>query len=159
MLRQLQPAPEGAMTAHTKPYPFVDRLIEMFGDWLKHRREITEMCQFDAAEFGRIAHDLGVTSSDLDELVRQGPHKVEELPQLLKILGIDEAAIARAQPLVMRDLERVCALCRHKSECDHDIADGTLAEHYEAYCGNKVTLDALEQEAHRDHGAPAAPRH
>ena len=49
------------------------------------------MCQFDAAEFGRIAHDLGVTSSDLDELVRQGPHKVDELPVLLKALGIDEA--------------------------------------------------------------------
>jgi hypothetical protein len=34
-----------------------------------------------------------------------------------------------------------------------------LKEHYEAYCGNKVTLDALEQEAHRDHDAPTAPRH
>ena len=55
------------MTAHTHSYPLVDKLIERFADWLKHRREITEMCQFDAAEFGRIAHDLGVTSSDLDE--------------------------------------------------------------------------------------------
>ena len=82
-------------------------------------------------------------------LVRQGPHKVEELPVLLKALGIDEEAIGRAQPLVMRDLERVCALCRHKKECDHDIADGSLTQHYEAYCGNKVTLDALEQDAHR----------
>ena len=91
--------------------------------------------------------------------MRQGPHKVEELPQLLKVLGIDEDALARAQPLVMRDLERVCALCRHKSECDHDIAEGSLAEHYEAYCGNKVTLDALEREAHRDHPASPAPRH
>jgi hypothetical protein len=138
---------EGVMP-HTTPYPFVDRLIGVFADWLKHRQEITEMCQFDAAEFGRIAHDLGVTSTDLDELVRQGPHKVEELPVLLKTLGINEDAIARAQPLVMRDMERVCALCRHKKECDHDIADGSLAQHYEAYCGNKVTLDALEQEAH-----------
>ena len=137
------------MTAHTKPYPFVDRVIEMFGDWLKHRHEITEMCQFDAQEFGRIAHDLGVTSSELDELVRQGPHKIEELPLLLKALGIDEAAIARAQPLVLRDMERVCALCKHKSECDHDIADGTLVQHYESYCGNAVTIDALEQEAHQ----------
>ncbi|WP_322515419.1 hypothetical protein SR870_20900 [Rhodopseudomonas palustris] len=134
------------MPAHSRPYPFVDRLIETFAEWLKHRRDVSEMCQFDAAEFSRIAHDLGVTSTDLDELVRQGPHKVEELPQLLKALGISEEAIARTQPLVMRDLERVCALCRHKSECDHDIADGSLAEHYQAYCANKVTLDALAEE-------------
>ncbi|HEY0331304.1 MAG TPA: hypothetical protein VGC77_19655 [Rhodopseudomonas sp.] len=136
------------MPAHTKPYPFVDKLIEMFGDWLKHRQEISEMCQFDAAEFGRIAHDLGVTTSDLDELVRQGPHKIDELPYLLKALGIDEDALARAQPLVLRDLERVCALCKHKSACDHDIADGTLKQHYESYCGNAVTLVALEQDTH-----------
>ncbi|KIZ47915.1 MULTISPECIES: hypothetical protein [Rhodopseudomonas] len=145
------------MTAHTKPQMFFERLTEMFADWLRHRREISEMCQFDAAEYSRIAHDLGVTASDLDDLVRQGPHQVEELPQLLKVLGIDEHALARAQPLVMRDLERVCALCRHKSECDHDIADGSLAEHYESYCGNKVTLNALEAEAHRDQ--PVPPRH
>lgn len=145
------------MPAHTRPYPFVDRLIDTFAAWLKHRREVTEMCQFDAAEFSRIAHDLGVTSSDLDELVRQGPHKVEELPQLLKALGIDEDAIARTQPLVLRDLERVCALCRHKAECDHDIADGSLAEHYQAYCANKVTLDALGNDVHV--AAPSTARH
>jgi len=145
------------MPAHTRPYPLVDRLIETFADWLKHRRDVSEMCQFDAAEFGRIAHDLGVTSTDLDELVRQGPHKVEELPQLLKALGISEDAIARTQPLVMRDLERVCALCRHKSECDHDIADGSLVDHYQAYCANKVTLDALAEELHSI--PPANARH
>ncbi len=144
------------MTAHSKPYPFVDRVIEVFGDWLKHRREVTEMCQFDGAEFGRIAHDLGITSADLDELVRQGPHKIEELPYLLKTLGIDEHALARAQPLVMRDMERVCALCRHKGECDHDIADGTLAQHYEAYCGNAATIDALEVETNRNGPTPTA---
>jgi hypothetical protein len=130
-------------------------MIEMFGDWLKHRHEITEMCQFDNQEFGRIAHDLGVTSAELDSLVRLGPHKIEELPVLLKALGIDEDAIARAQPLVLRDMERVCALCRHKSECDHDIADGTLAQHYEAYCGNAPTIDALEQGARQEADAIA----
>jgi hypothetical protein len=141
------------MTAHT--YPLVSRMVEMFGDWLKHRHEITEMCQFDNQEFGRIAHDLGVTPSELDSLVRLGPHKIEELPVLLKALGIDEDAIARAQPLVLRDMERVCALCRHKSECDHDIADGTLAQHYEAYCGNASTIDALEQGARQEADAIA----
>jgi hypothetical protein len=136
-------AAEGAMTPEFKPYPVVDTLIDMLGDWLKHRHEIKEMCDCDAGEFARIAHDLGVSSGDLDALVRQGPHAADELPKLLKALGIDEKAIARTQPLVLRDMERVCAACRHKLQCEHDLATGTSPQSYEEYCGNASTIDAL----------------
>ncbi len=71
-----------------KPYPIVDKLINMFDNWLKHRQEISEMREFDAGEFARIAHELGVTPDDLDTLVRRGPHAIEELPKLLTALGI-----------------------------------------------------------------------
>ncbi len=43
------------MTAQDKPYPVVELLIETFGDWLKHRRELNEMRQMDPADFDRIA--------------------------------------------------------------------------------------------------------
>ena len=33
------------MTAQTKPYPAVTALIDTFADWLKHRRELSEMVQ------------------------------------------------------------------------------------------------------------------
>jgi hypothetical protein len=68
----------------------------MFGEWLKHRREIREMRELDASEFTRIAHELCVTPGDLDTFVRQGPHATDELPKLLKALGIDEKTLARA---------------------------------------------------------------
>jgi hypothetical protein len=133
------------MTAESKPYPRVEFLINSFADWLKHRRELHEMRQMDRSEFDRIAGDLRVTPDDLEELVRQGPHAADELPKMLKALGINEASLARAQPLVLRDMERVCAMCNHKRECDRDLSAGTAAQHYEAYCGNAPTLDRLGQ--------------
>ena len=130
------------MTTQEHPYPRVEYLINHFADWLKHRRELNEMRQLDRTDFNRIAADLEVTPGDLDELVRRGPHASDELPVMLKALGIDEAALERTQPLVLRDMERVCALCRHKARCDHDLVAGTAAEHYQGYCPNAPTIKA-----------------
>ena len=129
----------------TKPYPHVDNLISGFADWLKHRRELNEMRQLDRVEFDRIANDLRVSPDDLDELVRHGPHAADELPQMLKALGIDENSLAASQPLLLRDMERVCALCDHKRQCDHDLAEGTAAEHYREYCLNAPTIEQLDK--------------
>ena len=135
------------MTVQDHPYPRVELLINTFGDWLKHRRELNEIRQMDRSDFDRIAGDLQVSPADLDELVRKGPHAADELPKLLKALSIDEAGLARTQPLVLRDMERVCALCHSKTQCDHDLAAGTSAEHYEGYCLNAPTIELL------NHGA------
>jgi transcriptional regulator with XRE-family HTH domain len=133
------------MTAQDHAYARVELLIDIFGDWLKHRRELSEIRQLDRSDFDRIAGDLRVSPADLDELVRKGPHAADELPKLLKALGIDQADLARTQPLVLRDMERVCALCHSKRQCDRDLAAGTSAEHYEGYCLNAPAIDVLNQ--------------
>ena len=132
-----------------KPYSIVERLTHTFGDWLKHRQELSEMRQLNTSEFDRIASDLRVSPADLNELVRHGPHAADELPKLLKALGIDEADLARVEPLVLHDMERVCALCEHKRECDRDLAAGTAAVHYEGYCLNAPTIENLGHEANK----------
>ena len=121
------------MTAQSKAYSVVEGLVSTFNDWLRHRRELNELRQLNTSEFDRIAGELRVSPGDLNELIRQGPHAADELPKLLKVLGIDEDALARSQPLVLRDMERVCALCANKGECDRDLAAGTSAEHYKGY--------------------------
>jgi hypothetical protein len=126
-----------------KPHSVVERLTHTFSDWLKHRQELNEMRQLNTSEFDRIASDLRVSPADLNELVRHGPHAADELPKLLKTLGIDEADLARIEPLVLHDMERVCALCQHKGECDRDLAAGTSAEHYQGYCLNAPTIEQL----------------
>ena len=132
-----------AVTHEMKSYAVVDAIIDIFASWLKHRREVDESCNCDSDEFSRIAHDLGVTPGELQSLVRKGPHAHDELPKMLQALGIDQSALAKTQPLVLRDMERTCAQCDHKRQCDQDLAAGKATEHYEEYCGNALTIDAL----------------
>ena len=131
------------MTVQEKPYPVVNLVVDTFGEWLKHRRGLREMREMDAANLGQIASELRMTSADLEALVRQGPHAADELPKMLTALGIDQDALARTEPLVLRDMERVCAMCNHKRQCDRDLAAGTAAAHYEEYCANAPTIDGL----------------
>ena len=131
------------MTALDKPHTVVEQLTHTFSDWLKHRQELNEMRQLNTSEFDRIANDLRVSPADLNELVRHGPHAADELPKLLNALGIDQEALARVEPMVLHDMERVCALCAHKRECDRDLAAGTSPEHYKGYCLNAPTIEQL----------------
>ena len=137
------------MTVQEKPYPVVDLVIETFGDWLKHRRELKEMREMDDASFNQIAGDLRISSADLAALVRQGPHAADELPKMLRALGIDQADLARTETLVLRDMERVCSLCCHKRRCGHALATGTAAAHYEEFCANAPTIDGLGKAANQ----------
>ena len=131
------------MTAQSKPFHPVDMLVNTFSDWLKQRRELNELRQLNTVEFDRIASELRVSPGDLNELVRQGPHAADELPQMLKALGIDEEALARTQPLVLRDMERVCAMCHQNGDASREFAAGTAAGHYQEICPNAPTIDLL----------------
>lgn len=108
------------MSTASRPYPIVQDLIESFAAWLKHRREMNEMRQLDRADFDRIAQDLRIAPDDLEELVRHGKHAADELPRMLEQLGISADRLGRAQPLLLRDMERVCSLCNQKGQCDRD---------------------------------------
>jgi hypothetical protein len=136
------------MATDMKSYPVVDTLIDMFSAWLVHAREVAEVCKLDSAEFEHIAHDLSVTSGDLEALVRKGVHAADELPKMLDMLGIDRAALERTQPVVMREMNHVCAMCVDKRRCDRELASGTAAHHYRAFCGNASMLDAVKNGVH-----------
>lgn len=101
----------------------------------------------DSGDFARIAQDLCVSPAELDEVIRQGPHASDELPRLLKQLGIDQATLSRTQPVLQRDMVRVCASCQQKARCNHDLDAGTLARHYEEYCPNAPAIEELDKRA------------
>jgi len=133
------------MNTASRPYPIVQDLIESFAGWLKHRRELNELRQLDRFDFVRIANDLRIAPDDLEDLVRHGRHAADELPKMLEQLGISEERLGQVQPLLLRDMERVCSLCQHKARCDRDLADGTAAENYHGYCGNAATMESLDR--------------
>ena len=131
------------MATRTKTHPIVESAIKLFGDWLKHQQEMRELRDMNSADFARIARDLCVSPAELDAVVRQGPHASDELPRLLKSLGIDETTLSRTQPVLQRDMARVCASCRQKVLCDHDLDAGTSAQRYVEYCPNAPAIDEL----------------
>ena len=133
------------MATQIKTYPLVESAINLFGNWLKQRQEIRELREINSGDFARIAQDLGVTPAELESFVRRGPHASDELPRLLKSLGIDEATLSRTQPLLERDMIRVCAACQQKARCNYDLDEGTSAQHYEEYCPNTPAIDELGQ--------------
>lgn len=135
------------MSVQESPPSVFERLINTFHAWLNRQQQLNEIRRLSPAEFDRVAHDLQISVADLTELVNQGPHAADELPKLLSALGINAADLARIEPAILHDMERVCALCNHKRECDHDLAAGTSAEHYQQYCANTPTIAGLDKTA------------
>lgn len=91
----------------------------------------------------RIAADIGVPSTELRALAAKGPNAAILLEKLLSKLCVDPAQLAKTSPAVMRDLQRLCVVCGQKERCQHELKEGTAAEHYREYCPNAFTLDAL----------------
>jgi uncharacterized protein YjiS (DUF1127 family) len=114
-------------------------MIRAFADWLKRRRERAELDALDAGERSRLAQDLGVGTAELDYLVRES-HDPAQLPRLMAAIGIDEAALQRAQPALLRDMERVCSLCEATNLCRHELASGTAGVSYPYFCPNAEEL-------------------
>ena len=132
-------------TTQRELHPLVTRVIELFGDWLKQRRELNELMEYsaDPGELERVARELNITPVDLEMLVRRGSKGANELPYMLTALGIDETALSRAEPALLRDMERVCSYCTHKRQCRQEVAAGTAATNYVEYCENSDTIDIL----------------
>jgi hypothetical protein len=95
-------------------------------------------------ELESVANDLGLASSELRALAARGVGAAKEVACVLEALGIDPHALAERDPLVLRDLQRVCTLCEHKRKCNRDLHAGTIAQNYSDYCPNASTLQALK---------------
>jgi hypothetical protein len=123
-------------------YPLVTALIDIFADWWKDRRDRRhDLDSLDRSDLEAIAKDVGVSVADLRELDRSDTELL--LPDMLAALDIDRKALANAQPILFRDLQRVCAMCGSKKRCAQALADGEAAATYERFCPNAMSLKAL----------------
>lgn len=128
-------------------YSGVDSIFGAIARWVKNYRDTVDTahqlrgCGPD--EVAAIARDLALAPPDLLTLTRGGPDGARLLQEMLKALGVDPAALAQQDPLVMRDLQRLCVSCGYKRQCERDLAEGRLAENYHDYCPNAYTLEML----------------
>ena len=128
-------------------YQRIEPILDAIANWVKRYRYHAGLRHDLAAcgpeEVARTAQDLGVTPGELVRLAEKGPDAADELQQLLRALGVDAKKLAKDDPVVMRDLQRLCISCGDKSRCRHELEAGTAASHYHEFCPNAVTFDAL----------------
>ena len=125
----------------------VEMALKAIADWVSNYRNAIglknefSMCGPD--EVMRMAKDIGVTPSQLQELVRKGPDSAKLLKSMLIALHVDPKIIAGMDPLVMRELKWLCITCSNKKRCQHELAKGTATEHFHEFCPNAVSIDEL----------------
>jgi len=125
----------------------VEGVLNAVAEWVsKYRAAIgayLEHGQCSPDEVRQTASDLGVSANQMRELMNKGPGAADLLQTLLLALNVDPQEIAKTNPAVMRDLQRLCITCSNKKQCAHELAQGTAAEHFRGYCPNAFTLDTL----------------
>ena len=122
-------------------------LLSAIGLWWKEllssRESDEELTMLSREDVDRIAQDLGMTSDELHDFAVRGVHASDEAPQMMQALGIDPNQLERSQHAVFIDVLHNCAMCQDKRRCDHDLKVGEAPAHFEEYCLNAHTLNAL----------------
>jgi len=135
------------MSNHTQEHRTVAPILDAIANWVKKYRQAVglrgELANCGAEEVALIARDIGVSPEELRFAASKGPHAADELPKLLRALGVDPQKLASDAPATMRSLQRICISCGNKGECQHELAAGTAASRYRDYCPNAMSLDEL----------------
>jgi hypothetical protein len=98
-----------------------------------------------SGETEQIARDLNLSVSELHALCASGGASPELLQRRLSQLHLDSSEIKRAQPSVLRDLEKTCALCASASKCGRELKRSADPKGWTDYCPNASTLQDLQQ--------------
>ena len=133
------------MAAPPRHWPIVSTLSRWYRNWNTARKGGFELQCAGAAEVQRIAQDLGLSSFELQELVRH-PDERELLAQRMALLHLEPTAFARSEPATLRDLQRVCSLCNVRERCAGDLEEqgrDPAWQEWRDYCPNATTLSAL----------------
>jgi hypothetical protein len=118
----------------------VGALLGRVRDWWRRQEELGALGN---KEIGRIADDLCISTDTLRDLIARGPDAAYLLYERMQVLGISQAAVAKAAEGVMRDLQRTCACCNEKGACEKDLARHPNDPVWKSYCPNAFTLESL----------------
>ncbi len=135
------PGPASNLRSIPERSSFFNAIRSRVNDYLTAARLRRELDRLGSARIAQIAGDVGIDAQDLVRFVEAGPHAVDRLPKLLHALGAD--SLVSGNPVIMRDLQRGCIMCAHKTQCDHDLAAGAAVRNYRSYCPNAMTLGTL----------------
>ena len=123
--------------------PILGRIADWLRNWAKGRESQWEIER--SSDAARMAHDLGMSTGELVNLAKHGPHSADLLARRLEAEHLDPGLISRTQPEVMRDMSRLCSQCRTHGRCARDLAHDPDDPKWRDYCPNVGTIDALRQ--------------
>jgi hypothetical protein len=69
----------------------------------------------------------------------------ELLARRMLALQLDKDEIARVEPVTLRELQKLCASCESREQCEIGLADDFADVAWHAYCPNAAILDALDE--------------
>lgn len=115
-------------------------------NWRQRQAAIAEINELGEPELARVAQDVGLNGPQLRTLAGRWPQSAGLLSQRLEALRLDEVSIARSEPAVLRDLQRVCGQCSAEGQCASDLYRNPDDRVWRDYCPNVATLDALRTE-------------
>src|SRR5436309_12281581 len=104
------------MATSPRHRPILDGIRRWYRNWSAAREDAFELQCAGAAEVERIAQELGLSSFELQNLVKR-PDERPLLARRLAALHIEPPALAKSEPATFRDLQRVCALCGVRDRC------------------------------------------
>ena len=126
-------------------FPGFDPIMNAFAEWarlcriaFRGRDDIVQSLRQESVRAAFAAQTAAVMQS-----VPGWPQAAILLRRMLVALGVDPDSPALKDHAALAELERTCAACEHKRECAHDLAAGTAAANFYAYCPNARTLDSI----------------
>ncbi len=135
------------MSNPAREHRAAEPIFHAIADWVKRYRQAIglrrELADCGPEEVAAIARDIGVSPQELEYFASKGPHAADELPKLLRALGVDPQKLTAGGRTTLRELQRICITCAHKNRCQHELAAGTAASHYHEYCPNAMSIDEL----------------
>jgi hypothetical protein len=113
-------------------------------NWLVEEFPGGELSSLSEFEVGRIATDLGVSTSELRELSRKGSDASARLVRRLTAVGLDAEKVESKHQLEFRDMQRLCALCDRHGRCARDLSRDPKSDVWELYCPNARTIREVQ---------------
>jgi hypothetical protein len=115
-------------------------------EWLKRRfADDRELASFSSLERQTLAADIGVTESELTQIVLQPGDHSDLMDEMIRARGLDPEAVRRALNGA-RYMEVTCALCLDSGRCRKELASGTAAARCHDFCANAEAIDDLLQQ-------------
>ena len=119
-------------------------LQAVFRRWRERFGRDGDLDLCEPSEKEQIARDIGVSSDELRQFAKCDSHAADLLQERMTALDLAPDEVARVSPETMRDMQRLCTLCKKHRRCSRDLARNASDPVWKDYCPNLETLTSLD---------------